>query len=263
MTVATMPYETSLRSESEIRRYPTFKQVSVEQPDFTVAYIMAALLGCVCGIAIAIYSGSAFSLSPVFNSETANTGADGAIGSETTVAGKDFPLAIQAVKQESTASASLLTVVVNKSATNESVSPSPEVSSAVHTHHATRKAPAGLHLSTSFMHSLRHKTSKFSKTPQIAVKPQTSETARTQVAVAAQPASFMIEGDVTVADYDALAGMIETREGRTFTVTKAVDESSGIPWADSLASVHYRCDQSGNCTLFHGGWSVTNARMAT
>jgi hypothetical protein len=261
MTSATLPFETALRSDSEIKRYPTFRQLSVEKPDFTVAYVMAALLGCVCGIAIAVYSGSGLNLSTLFNSEISSTGAADVIAPETTVAGKDFPLASQAVKQESTASASLLTVAVYKSAANESISLPTEVSPAVPTHHATHKASARLHLSTMFRRSLRHRTSKFNKMPQIADQPQTSETAKTVVLVAAQPASFMIEGDVTVADYDALAGMIETREGKTFTVAKAMDESSGIPWADSLSSVHYRCDQSGNCTLFHGGWSVSNARM--
>jgi hypothetical protein len=108
---------------------------------------------------------------------------------------------------------------------------------------------------------LRHKASKFRKMLVIVTKPKASENAKTADAVAVRPASFSIEGDVTVAGYDALAGMIETREGKTFSVARAADESNGIPWADSLSNVHYRCDQSGNCTLFHGGWSVTNARM--
>jgi len=36
---------------------------------------MAALLGCVCGIAIAVYSGSGLNLSTLFNSEISSTGA--------------------------------------------------------------------------------------------------------------------------------------------------------------------------------------------
>ncbi len=91
MTSATLPFETALRSDSEIKRYPTFRQLSVEKPDFTVAYVMAALLGCVCGIAIAVYSGSGLNLSTLFNSEISSTGAADVIAPETTVAGKDFP----------------------------------------------------------------------------------------------------------------------------------------------------------------------------
>jgi hypothetical protein len=181
MTSATLPFETALRSDSEIKRYPTFRQLSVEKPDFTVAYVMAALLGCVCGIAIAVYSGSGLNLSTLFNSEISSTGAADVIAPETTVAGKDFPLASQAVKQESTASASLLTVAVYKSAANESISLPTEVSPAVPTHHATHKASARLHLSAMFRRSLRHRTSKFNKMPQIADQPQTSETAKTVV----------------------------------------------------------------------------------
>ncbi len=263
MTVATMQYPRVLSNAHEIKRYPTFKAAqTIENAVFVVAYLMAALLGGMCGIAIAVYSGSAFSVSTLFNSETARTEAAVVISHEATIADKGLPPASQAVRQESTTPASLLTVAVPKSAARESTSLIPRVLSAVYTHHATRKASARLHHSARFRRSLRHRMVEFTKTPVIAAMPQSSETAETIAVVSARPpASFMIEGDATVADYDALAGMIETQEGRTFSVAKSADESGGLPWADSLASVHYRCDQSGNCTLFHGGSSVTNVRM--
>jgi len=78
---------------------------------------------------------------------------------------------------------------------------------------------------------------------------------------APRPVSFMIEGDVTVADYDATAGTIETHEGKTFSISAAAGNGSVAAWQDSSVNVHYRCDQGGNCTLFHGGVVVPNARL--
>ena len=257
MTVASSQFPSTLSNENEIKRYPTYRQVSVTKPDFTVAYVMAALLGFVFGIAIAICSGSEFSASALFNSETATNDAAVVIGPETTIAGKDFPFVSQTVKEESPTPASLLTVAVYKSAALESTSLTPQVSSAVHTHHSTRKASARTKFSARFRRSLRHRTTVSHEAPKLVAMPQVRE------AATATPATFMIEGDVTVADYDALAGMIETHEGRTFTIASAADESNAMPWPDSLSSVHYRCDQSGNCTLFHAGLTVSNVRMAS
>ena len=58
MTVATMQYPRVLSNAHEIKRYPTFKAAqTIENAVFVVAYLMAALLGGMCGIAIAVYSG--------------------------------------------------------------------------------------------------------------------------------------------------------------------------------------------------------------
>jgi hypothetical protein len=257
MPVAPLQYPRALSSANQNKSYPTFKSVIIEKPNFSVAYVMAALLGCVFGVALAVYSESGFSAAVLFNSETATNNAAQVIGHETTIAGKDFPLVSQTVKEENPAPDSLLTVAVYKSAALESTSLTPRVWSAAHRHRATRKASAR------FRRSLRHRTNRFRNIPVVNAMHQAAETAETEVAVAARPASFMIEGDVTVADYDALAGLIETHEGKTFTVAKVTDESNGISWADSMASVHYRCDQSGSCTLFHAGLSVPNVRMST
>jgi hypothetical protein len=72
---------------------------------------------------------------------------------------------------------------------------------------------------------------------------------------------FVSEGDVTVADFDASTGRIESYEGRTF-VLGAMD----VAWAasslqDSGSSVHYRCDQSGSCTLMRAGLVLQNVRL--
>lgn len=78
-------------------------------------------------------------------------------------------------------------------------------------------------------------------------------------AAAAGPFYLGIEGDVTVADYDAGTGAIQTYEGSNFLLAKA-SEPGAIPWQDFPFNVHYRCDGSGNCTLVHHG-ATASARL--
>ena len=75
-------------------------------------------------------------------------------------------------------------------------------------------------------------------------------------AAAAGPFFLGIQGDVTVANYDAATGTIETYEGETYLLAKNNLEGSAIPWQDYPFNVHYRCDEIGNCTLFHSGASA-------
>jgi hypothetical protein len=77
------------------------------------------------------------------------------------------------------------------------------------------------------------------------------------------PRVLMIEGDVTVAGYDAAAGMIETLEGMNFVIDRAVGERNASLLADSPGSFHYRCDQQGSCTLAHAGLAFSAARTTT
>jgi hypothetical protein len=79
-------------------------------------------------------------------------------------------------------------------------------------------------------------------------------------AAASGPFFLGIEGDVTVADYDPGTGAIQTYEGSNFLLAKA-SEPSAIPWQDFPFNVHYRCDESGNCTLVHHG-ATASARLA-
>jgi hypothetical protein len=72
---------------------------------------------------------------------------------------------------------------------------------------------------------------------------------------------FLSEGDATVADFDALQGIIETYEGRTFVLDSTAAASAPDSIQDSGASVHYRCDQSGSCTLYHAGLVLQNVRL--
>jgi hypothetical protein len=88
--------------------------------------------------------------------------------------------------------------------------------------------------------------------------------ASASVALAAEaaprPAVMMIEGDLTVADYDATTGTVETREGRNFSIAQAVNDGNSLAWQDYAGHVHYRCTQAGNCTLSGSGIS-SGARM--
>ncbi|MGD0891509.1 MAG: hypothetical protein ABR923_08245 [Terracidiphilus sp.] len=75
-----------------------------------------------------------------------------------------------------------------------------------------------------------------------------------------RPASVMIEGDLTMADFDASTGTVETREGRSFTVSQAGSDGNTLSWQDYSGNVHYRCTQAGDCTLSGSGIS-TGARI--
>ncbi len=66
-----------------------------------------------------------------------------------------------------------------------------------------------------------------------------------------------MQGDATIAGYDAGTGSIETHEGQTFILDKPAGETSAIDWPDFPFDVHYRCDQTGDCTLLHGGASAS------
>jgi hypothetical protein len=72
--------------------------------------------------------------------------------------------------------------------------------------------------------------------------------------------TFMIEGSASVANYDPVNGVVDTYEGETFTLDKGASEGKTIAWLDYPAQLHYRCDQFWNCTLFHDGMAVPNAK---
>jgi hypothetical protein len=72
---------------------------------------------------------------------------------------------------------------------------------------------------------------------------------------------FFTEGDATVADFDASAGRIETYEGRTFVIGATAAASALDSLQDSGSSLHYRCDQNGDCTLMSAGLVMQNVRL--
>lgn len=75
------------------------------------------------------------------------------------------------------------------------------------------------------------------------------------------PAMFYSEGDASVVDYDADAGTIATNDGKTFVVGPTVSMANAPTWDDYRSNVHYRCDQSGKCSLLRTGVIALNARM--
>ncbi len=77
----------------------------------------------------------------------------------------------------------------------------------------------------------------------------------------AKPSGFYSEGDLTVADYDATAGTIQTDDGRTFALGNTVSSSNATPWENYRSNVHYRCGQDGSCLLVRAGVIASNARL--
>jgi len=74
-------------------------------------------------------------------------------------------------------------------------------------------------------------------------------------------AIYRIEGDATVVDYDADAGTIEVRDGRTFLLAGVGSQTESAQWQDYVGNVHYSCDQGGNCTLSKGGAIGPSAKL--
>jgi hypothetical protein len=77
----------------------------------------------------------------------------------------------------------------------------------------------------------------------------------------AKPSDFYSEGDMTVANYDAAGGTIETSDGRVFVVGQTVSVSNATSWEDYRSSVHYRCGEDGSCTLVRDGAIAPNAKL--
>ena len=71
---------------------------------------------------------------------------------------------------------------------------------------------------------------------------------------------FTVEGEVTVSSYDSSAGVIDTYEGETFTLGKTLVASNAIRGDGIPSNLHYRCDQSRNCSLILDGQYVSNVR---
>jgi len=76
-----------------------------------------------------------------------------------------------------------------------------------------------------------------------------------------KPAAFYSEGDATVVDYDGTLDTILTNDGRTFVIGPTVTMTTATSWNDYRASIHYRCDQGGKCTLTRNGVIALNAKL--
>jgi hypothetical protein len=78
---------------------------------------------------------------------------------------------------------------------------------------------------------------------------------------AAKPASRYIEGDLTIAAYDATTGTVQASDGRTFILGTTVAANNAASWDQYRSGVHYRCDQSGSCLLMRAGAVAPSARL--
>jgi len=115
-----------------------------------------------------------------------------------------------------------------------------------------------------------HQSAVLKPAPLVAVSPYESTSATIAVSTPVLPVmaetstqnyTFFSEGDATVADFDTSAGKIETYEGRTFVLSAAATATASTSLEDSGWSVHYRCDQSGSCTLSRAGMVLQNVRL--
>jgi len=136
-----------------------------------------------------------------------------------------------------------------------------KTSPAVHRQHAARRLVATWKSFTGRKAALRHRLHLSPRANAAVTLPPAVVAAKH--ADAAAPFTFMIEGDLTFANFDASAGTLETNEGKTFLLGRAAGESIATSSQDVPANLHYRCDQTGNCTLIHAGVVFLNARLAT
>lgn len=74
---------------------------------------------------------------------------------------------------------------------------------------------------------------------------------------------FTIEGDVTAAGFDAPSGMIETFEGESFRLGGPVQADGSLAALAGPTAIHYRCDQTGSCSLKLPNGVILSARRFT
>jgi hypothetical protein len=214
--------------------------------DSTIRYAAAAVaFGLVFGVALAATAGSV--LVPPSSPTQAS-----AVSTTAVVAGSVASPSAHAVSHHSQtikpaiikSSASVLPVAL-KTSTNRKFS-------ATHRRHGVRRASA---IRISFTPHISRASFKIAAAP-----------VPVPVSLESKPAqemtvSFFLEGDATVADFDSSSGMIQTDEGKSFLIGMPAGVGNGGPWQDYHRNVHYRCDQSGNCTISGAGVVVPNAKL--
>jgi hypothetical protein len=70
-----------------------------------------------------------------------------------------------------------------------------------------------------------------------------------------------IEGDDAIMLVDPSNGVIETREGKTLMLDKSDPILNALKGQDFPIPIHYRCDQTGNCTVAGVNTGVHRARL--
>jgi hypothetical protein len=72
---------------------------------------------------------------------------------------------------------------------------------------------------------------------------------------------FSIEGDDAIVEFDVNRGVIETSGRKTFFLDKTSMRSADPVWQEYPVNIHFRCDQSANCTLMHAGAGALRVRL--
>jgi hypothetical protein len=214
--------------------------------DSTLRYAAAAVaFGLVFGVALAATAGNA--LVPLSSPSQSSVVSTSAVvpGQAAPRAGHALPNHTQTSRQVVSVSSSSVTPVALKTSANRK-------SSAVHRRHHVRKASF-----TRISFNPRRSKPSFKIDSPSTLAPANVESK----AVQALSVSFFMEGDATVADFDSSSGMIQTDEGKTFLIGMPSGVSNTVPWQDYHRNVHYRCDQSGNCTISGAGVVVSNAKL--
>jgi hypothetical protein len=80
---------------------------------------------------------------------------------------------------------------------------------------------------------------------------------------APQPFQFQVEGDDEIVDVNASQHSIQTTAGKTFLVREQLAAADGDGVLDELANIHYRCNQSADCTLSLSDATVLHATLRT
>ncbi len=70
-----------------------------------------------------------------------------------------------------------------------------------------------------------------------------------------------IEGDDAIVWYDAAAGVVETSAGKALLVDRTNAGINSLKGREFPVDIHYRCDQTGNCTFAGIGLGVQHARL--
>jgi hypothetical protein len=72
---------------------------------------------------------------------------------------------------------------------------------------------------------------------------------------------FSVEGDDLIDNFNATTGMIATRGKRIFNFDKSSQNAADSRWQDYPVSIHYKCNQSGRCTIQGEGLGVLRAAL--
>jgi hypothetical protein len=210
--------------------------------------IGSTLIYATIGVALGIAFGTAFASSSLFtNTSSAST----VLGQVTASAAETKVTPVANVQQAPKLESSPTEQGIELLASAAKLAGTP----AVHPVPVRKRVPA---LRRSNFRSRLH----FPRRAVPAVAKTSPSTGIARVAYAVERYSFVIEGDVTVVDFDASAGTIETHEGKRFVIGTKMAQNNAIPWEDYRSNLHYRCDQAGSCTLMRAGVVVPNARLS-